>query len=309
MQARIRSCRWQAQDIVSYRLEPLAGEHFPAFTAGGHIEVALGSGLARSYSLLNHPSQPDVYEIAVQLDANSRGGSRLIHERWRAGQVIEISAPRNHFPLHEEAPHTVLIGGGIGITPLLSMMARLDELQRPWELHYAARSRTCVPFIDRLEASPHVYLTIDDEPATPRLDIKRVLDAVPADAHVYCCGPERMLDAYRTHGERLGDRLHFEYFAASTDPANEGGYRVRLQRSGKEVPVEAGETMLDALLNAGVNVPFACSEGICGTCRIDVVDGVPDHRDHFLTPDEKASNRCILVCCSGARSPVLTLDL
>ena len=309
MQARIRSSRWEAHNVVSFRLEPLPGEHFPAFTAGGHIELALADGLARSYSLFNDPAQADVYEIAVQLDAQSRGGSRLIHERWRVGQVVEVSAPRNHFPLHEGAARSVLIGGGIGITPLLSMAARLDALGQPWELHYAARSRDCAPFLERLAPRPNVRLTIDDEPQTPRLDLQRVLDAVPADAHVYCCGPERMLDAYRAHGARLGDRLHFEYFAASTELARDGGYCVQLRRSGRQVPVEAGETLLDALLNAGVDVPFACSEGICGSCRIEVIDGVPDHRDHFLTDQEKASNRSIMVCCSGARSPVLTLDL
>jgi len=309
MQARIRSSRWEAQGVVSYRLEPLPGEHFPAFTAGGHIEVTLGEGLARSYSLLNDPAQADAYEIAVQLDAHSRGGSRWIHERWRVGQVVEVSAPRNHFALQEDAARSVLIAGGIGITPLLAMAARLDTLGRPWTLHYAARSRDCAPFAERLQALPNVRLTIADEPQTPRLDLQRVLDAVPADAHVYCCGPERMLDACREHGAHLGERLHFEYFAASTELAKDGGYSVRLNRSGRQIPVEAGETLLDALLNAGVDVPFACSEGLCGSCRIDVLDGVPDHRDHFLTDQEKASNLSIMVCCSGARSPVLTLDL
>ena len=309
MQARIRAIRLEAEGIASYRLEPLPGHHFPAFTAGAHIEVALERGLTRSYSLVNDPADFDVYELGVQLDPSSRGGSRFIHERWHVGQVIEISEPRNHFPLNERAAHTILIGGGIGITPLLSMAARLQALGRSWELHYAVRTRNCLPFAERLTAMAPVHLTVDDEPKTPRLDLQRLLDGVPDGAHVYCCGPERMLDAYRVHGQRLGDRLHFEYFAASTEVAIEGGYSVRLHRSGQEIPVKAGETMLDALLNAGVNVPFACSEGICGTCRVGVLDGLPDHRDNFLSAEEKSCNGSILVCCSGSRSPVLTLDL
>lgn len=309
MRARIRSCRWEAEGILAYRLEPLAGEHFPAFSAGAHIELALAPGLLRSYSLLNDPAERDVYELGIQLDADSRGGSHFVHTQWRVGQVVEISEPRNHFPLVESAARSILIGGGIGITPLLSMAARLQALQRPWELHYAARSRACAPFLDRLAALPSVHLTIDDEPDTPRMDLQRLLDGVPEDAHVYCCGPERMLDAYRAHGQHLGQRLHFEYFAASTEVANSGGYRLQLQRSGRQVAVESGETMLDALLNAGVDVPFACSGGICGTCRVGVIDGLPDHHDLFLSDEEKATNRSVLVCCSGARSPVLTLDL
>lgn len=309
MRARIRSSRWEAEGILAYRLEPLAGEHFPAFSAGAHIELALAPGLLRSYSLLNDPAERDVYELGIQLDADSRGGSHFVHTQWRVGQVVEISEPRNHFPLVESAARSILIGGGIGITPLLSMAARLQALQRPWELHYAARSRACAPFLDRLAALPAVQLTIDDEPDTPRLDLQRLLEAVPEDAHVYCCGPERMLDAYRAHGQHLGERLHFEYFAASTELANGGGYRLQLQRSGRQIAVEAGETMLDALLNAGVDVPFACSGGICGTCRVGVIDGLPDHRDLFLSDAEKAANDSVLVCCSGARSPLLTLDL
>ena len=309
MQARIRAVRWEAQDILGFRLEPLPGEHFAAFTAGAHVDVALAPGLTRSYSLLNDPAQGDAYEIAVQLDPTTRGGSRHIHEQWRAGQCIEVSAPRNNFPLFENASRTILVAGGIGITPMLSMIARLERLGRAWELHYAVRTRERAAFIDRLEHREAVHLTIDDEPATPRLDLQRLLVTAPADTHVYCCGPAGMLDAFREHGASWGERLHFEYFSADTDIASEGGYRLELRRSRKTVEVQPGETMLDALLNAGVNIGFACSEGICGSCRAQVLDGVPDHRDHFLTPAEKAANCAVMVCCSGSRTPSLTLDL
>lgn len=309
MKARIRTVRWEAEDILGFRLEPLPGEHFVPFTAGAHVDLQLRPGLTRSYSLLNDPAERDAYEIAVQLDAASRGGSRHIHEEWRAGQLVEVSQPRNNFPLQEDSAHTILVAGGIGITPMLSMIVRLQSLGRSWELHYAARNRRRAAFLDRLEAFGQVHVTIDDEPATPRLDLEALLSSAPNDAHVYCCGPAGMLAAYREHGAALGPRLHYEYFAADTEAACEGGFRLQLRRSGKVVEVQPGETMLDALLNAGVDVGFACSEGVCGSCRVPVLDGVPDHRDLFLTQQERDANDAVMVCCSGARTSCLTLDL
>jgi ferredoxin-NADP reductase len=309
MKARIRSARWEAPAVLSFTLEPLAGEHFPPFAAGSHVNVTLQSGLIRSYSLLNDPAQADRYEIGVQLDEGTRGGSKHVHESWRPGQLIEISAPTNNFPLAEPATHSVLIAGGIGLTPMLSMLARLDRLGKPWELHYACRSRERAAFLDRVGHLPYVRLYVDDEPAVGGLDLKAVIAAAPAGAHFYCCGPQGMLDAYRSLVKPMGERGHYEYFSADVAAADEGGYSLALARSKKIVPVAAGETMLDALLNAGVDVPFACSEGICGTCRVNVVDGVPDHRDQFLSAEEKAGNRCVMVCCSGSQTSTLTLDL
>lgn len=309
MQARIRSVRWEADHILGFRLEPLRGARFPAFTAGAHVEVTLQPDLKRSYSLLNDPSDQDGYEIGVQLDPESRGGSQHIHEHWRPGQVIEVSEPRNLFPLKEDARHSILIAGGIGVTPMLAMMARLEALGRSWEMHYAVRSRNRAAFLERLEGRDNVFITIDDEPDTPRLDLPRLIASVPAESHVYCCGPGGMLNAFREHAGPLGERMHFEYFSADTNVAVEGGYTLQLRRSARVIPVAAGETMLDALLAAGVEVGFACYEGVCGSCRVQVVEGVPDHRDHFLTQDEKDANNAVMACCSGARTPSLTLDL
>ncbi|MDM0015205.1 PDR/VanB family oxidoreductase [Variovorax sp. J22P168] len=309
MQLRIRSARWEADHILGFRLEPLRGENLPAFTAGSHIEVSLQPGLKRSYSLLNDPAEQDVYEIGVQLDPESRGGSQHIHEHWRPGQVIEVSEPRNLFSLDEDASHSILIAGGIGITPMLSMMERLKSLGRSWELRYAVRSRNRAAFLERLEGLENVQVTIDDEPSTPRLDLQGLIRSAPPRAHVYCCGPTGMLSAFREHGGPLGDRMHFEYFASDAKVACEGGYRLQLQRSGKVIEVAAGDTMLDALLGAGVDVGFACFEGVCGSCRVPVLDGVPDHRDQFLTQAEKDANNAVMACCSGARTASLTLDL
>lgn len=307
-QARVRAVSWEAEGVLSYRLEAMPGEQLPPFTAGAHIDVSLGAGLVRSYSLSGDPAHSGVYEIAVQLEPAGRGGSRAIHEKWRAGDVVEISEPRNHFPLDETAPHTILIAGGIGITPMLSMIARLNALGLSWELHYGVRTRARAAFLDRLSQWDSVKVSIGDEPETHDLDLERILKGA-GDAHVYCCGPQGMIERYRELGESLGDRLHFEYFSGDAEIAREGGYRVQLARRGTVLEVGEGESMLDALLDAGVDVGFACSEGFCGSCRVDVLDGVPDHRDLFLSAEEKAMNKSIMVCCSGSRSPLITLDL
>lgn len=309
MQARISQVRWEAESILSYSLEPIHGESFPTFTAGSHINLSLAPGLTRSYSLLNDPAELNRYEIAVQLNPASRGGSKHVHDNWRVGQLVQISAPSNNFSLDERSAHTVLIAGGIGITPMLSMIARLEELGQSWELHYAVRNRARAAFMRRLSQYESVHLAIDDEPGFLRLDIDAVIDSAPADAHFYCCGPEGMLSHFRQATSLLKGKAHFEYFSADTDIASSGGYKLELRRSGRSIEVQAGETMLDALLNAGINVGFACSEGICGSCKVSVLEGAPDHRDHFLSDQEKESNQAVMVCCSGARSPSLTLDL
>lgn len=309
MRARLRSVTWEAEGIRVYRLEPLPGESFPPFTAGAHIDVRLGNGISRSYSLLNAPHERNAYVIGVQKDPQSRGGSRFIHENWHAGDIVEIGDPRNNFPLDETARHTVLIAGGIGVTPMLSMIARLEALGKSWELHYASSARARCGFLWHLSEYHQAGIVCDDDPGAQRLDMARVIANAPEDAHIYCCGPAGMLAGFQELMKTRPGFGHIEYFSAETELATEGGYRLELAKSGKVIVVEEGETMLDALLGAGVDVGFACSEGICGSCRVGVVAGVPDHRDHFLTDEEKAANRAVMVCCSGAKTDCLVLDL
>ena len=310
MRVRLRSTRWEAEGICSYVLEPLSGEHLPPFTAGAHLDVALGDGLSRSYSLCNDPAERDRYELGVQLAPDSRGGSRHVHRAWRAGDVLDISAPRTDFPLAEDAAATVLIAGGIGITPMLSMIARLEALGRVWTLHYVARNRGVAGFLDRLAHFPQAHVTFDQEAGGASLDLAAIVAAAPAAAHLYCCGPAGMLRAFAalTAGRPAG-HAHVEYFTATEAPATAGGYELELRRSGRRVPVAPGQRMLEALLAAGVNISYSCSEGICGTCETRVLAGTPDHRDDYLTDAEKAANGSVMPCCSGALSPVLVLDL
>ena len=282
----------------------------PAFEPGAHVDVQLSPGLARSYSLVNDPAIRGYYEIAVHHAIDSRGGSRHIHEQWRVGQILDIADPKNNFPMVEDASHTVMIAGGIGITPMLPMIARLEKLGRSWELHYVAASPDRAAYVDRLSDHDRVEIAYDGIPGGRRLDLATICAAAPADAHLYCCGPGGMLDAFvATNCDRPKGHAHIEYFSAETEVATEGGYTLELAKSGKTISVDEGETMLDALLSAGVDIGFACAEGICGTCEVRVLGGIPDHRDHFLTDEDKAANTSIMVCCSGSKTATLVLDI
>ncbi|SEJ61206.1 vanillate O-demethylase ferredoxin subunit [Sphingobium sp. AP50] len=310
MRARLKNIRWEAEGINSYILEPVDGGLMPAFEPGAHVDVQLSAGLARSYSLVNDPAIRGYYEIAVHHAIDSRGGSRHIHEQWRVGQILDISDPKNNFPMVEDASHTVMIAGGIGITPMLPMIARLEKLGRSWELHYVAASPDRAAYVDRLSDHDRVEIAYDGIPGGRRLDLAAICAAAPADAHLYCCGPGGMLDAFvATNCDRPKGHAHIEYFSAETEVATEGGYTLELAKSGKTISVDEGETMLDALLSAGVDIGFACAEGICGTCEVRVLGGVPDHRDHFLTDEDKAANTSIMVCCSGSKTATLVLDI
>lgn len=310
MRVRLCSIRWEAKGISSFILRSTTGATLPAFSAGAHVDVRLAAALTRSYSLVNDPNIREYYEIAVHHAADSRGGSKHIHEKWRVGDVIEISEPKNNFALVEDAEHTVLIAGGIGITPMLSMIATLERLGRRWNLHYVAATPDRAAYVDTLRKYGQAEVVFDGMPGGRRLDLQGICEAAPEGAHLYCCGPAGMLDAFLVAtSNRSQGHAHIEYFSATSEVASEGEYKLKLARSGRTIDVAAGETMLDALLSAGVDVGFACEEGVCGTCRVGVLAGTPDHRDHFLTAAERAANRSIMVCCSGSKTPSLVLDL
>ncbi len=310
----LRGITYEAEGVNAYILEPVGGGALPPFTAGAHVDLHLPNGITRSYSLLNDPAERGRYVIGVHHAPESRGGSRYVHEALRVGARLTIGPPRNNFPLNEDAPHSVLIAGGIGVTPLLSMATRLESLGRSWELHYACRTRARAAFLERLAALDagrgRLHLTFDDEEGGRMLDLAALLASARPDAHLYCCGPLPMLDAFeRAAQRRPAAQVHLEYFVPKSEAAVEGGYEVVLRRSGKVVPVGPGQTMLAALLNAGASVNFSCSEGVCGTCETRVLAGLPDHRDAFLTDEEKAANGTVMPCCSGSLSPRLELDL
>jgi vanillate O-demethylase ferredoxin subunit len=308
LEVRIRAVSWEAPDILSYELRPLAGGELPPFTAGAHIDLTLPNRLVRSYSLVNSQKERHRYLIAVQKDRASRGGSRWVHENLRAGDVLTIAPPANNFALDEGAERSLFIAGGIGITPIMSMVARLSEIGRPWELVYCARTRAGAAFVEALEGKAR--FNFDEEPGGRMLDIAAVVAAAPANAHLYCCGPTPMLAAFEAATAALPrQRVHVEYFTAKEAAATEGGFKVILARSGREFQVPEGKSILQTLLDAGLDIAHSCTEGVCGTCETKVLAGIPDHRDIILTEDERAGNQTMMICCSGSKTAELVLDL
>ena len=315
MQLRLRSITYEAASIISFELRSPNDSELPPFTAGAHIDIQLPGGLIRSYSLVNPQEERYRYVIAVNRDAASRGGSRFMHENLKVGAMLAVSAPRNNFRLVEDAPTSVFIAGGVGITPILCMIERLAVLKRPWTLYYSARSRQTAAYLDRLHVlrstnAGNVHLNFDQGSVSNMLNLASVVDNVKSDAHLYCCGPIPMLEAFERACDKLpSPEVHVEYFAAKEAPFAQGGFVVELARSGRVIPIARGMTILDALLEAGVDAPYSCMEGVCATCEIKVLAGIPDHKDLVLTKEEQASNQVMMICCSGSKTEKLVLDL
>ena len=306
----VKSITCEAEDVISLDLRPVGEAPLPAFTAGAHIELQLRNGLPRNYSLANPQHERHRYYVTVQKDAASRGGSLFIHEQVRAGDILRISPPRNNFTLTEDAAHSVLIAGGIGITPIWCMIQRLNALGRSWRLIYATRTRRRAAFLDDVLAFGNVHLHVDDESAGAFIDLDVVIRDAPSDTHFYCCGPLPMLAAFeRATAAVPAEQVHVEYFTAKGPIDADGGFDVVLARSGRTVFVPEHSTILDALLAAGIDVGHSCLEGVCGTCETKIIEGIPDHRDVVLTAQERASNRTMMICCSGSKSGRLVLDL
>ena len=315
LQAWVHTLRHEAQDTLSVELRPVGGGEFPAFEAGAHIDLHLPNGMVRSYSLCNDNRERYRYVVAVLKDRASRGGSRCVHEQLRVGTTLTISTPRNHFPLHEDAAHSVLVAGGIGVTPILCMARRLQALGRSFELLCFARSRQHMAFMPEIEAlGAPVHWHFDDEQnGPPELRALLAGRASAADTHFYACGPAVMLDTFEKVCAELGhSQAHIERFAAVAVQAAEDArqsYTVELRRSGKTFEVTPDTSLHKALLACQADVPFSCEEGICGSCETRVLEGDIDHRDSVLTASERASNKVMMVCVSGCKSERLVLDL
>jgi tetrachlorobenzoquinone reductase len=307
---RVQSIRYGTHDTNVYELRPVGAHRLPPSRPGAHIALHLPDGCVRQYSLLEPQEVPASYFIGVKCDPASRGGSRYIHEQLRVGQTLPMDLPRNNFALREDAPHTLLLAGGIGITPLLCMWRRLQALGRGVELVYSCRSRRDALFLDLLEGQPGVRLRFDDEHAGTFLDIAALVAGVPCDTHVYCCGPAPMLKAFTAATSAWPTaQVHLESFAPLQEASLAGGFLLKLARSGRTVSVTAGQSVLDALRASGVDAASSCEEGICGACEVRVLAGIPDHRDSVLSPDEQQANDRMMICCSGSKTPELVLDL
>jgi len=323
LQAEVHALRKEAQEIISVELRPVVnpdnGAHAPAplpvFTPGAHIDLHLPNGLIRNYSLSNDSAESHRYVLGILRDRASRGGSRCVHHDLRIGMPLTISSPRNHFALDESAAHTVLVAGGIGITPLLCMARRLHALGASFEMLYFARDRQHAAFLPELKAlGMPLHLHFDTEAGGPP-DLKGLLGKrePSTNLHHYACGPAPMLDAFEHVCAELGhENAHLERFSAQEIKVSEDAresYTVELRKSGKFITVNNGKSLLDTLLEAGIRIESSCCEGICGTCETRVLAGEPDHRDSVLTAKERASNKTMMVCVSGCKSENLVLDI
>jgi vanillate O-demethylase ferredoxin subunit len=306
---RLMAIRLVAEQVNLYEFAPLDGVPLEPFEPGAHIDLHLTEGLVRQYSLLPH--EGDALRIAVQIDGNGRGGSRFLARDARVGDVFQVSAPRNHFPLVSGMQHTVLIAGGIGITPLYGMIDRLAREGASWELHYAAKSDARTVFRNELRRhGDKVHIARSDCRDDSRLDLRELIAAAPIDSELYCCGPQRMVDAFiEAARTRPQEKVHVERFSAATQIADEGGFEVRLAHSDRQFSVPSGSTILQTLRNAGLDLPSSCEQGVCGVCETRVLSGQPDHRDHVLSAAERAKGETMMICCSGSRSKVLVLDM
>ncbi len=310
----VRRRQEQGHGVLVLDLASTDGAELPAFAAGAHVDLHLPDGLVRQYSLAGSPSERRSYRLGILKDPASRGGSVAAHAQLQEGTEVHIGVPRNHFPLAMDAGRTVLLGGGIGVTPMIAMAFALADAGKDFELHYCGRSRAASAFIDELAAGPfadRVHLHFDDEAPAQRLDLAAVLAGPQPATHVYTCGPGGFMDWAIGEAKRLGipdARIHKEYFQASVDTAG-AGFEVVARRSGKTVRVDAGKSIVDALAGVGIKVTVSCEQGVCGTCLCTVLEGEPDHRDVFLTDEEKADNDQILLCCSRAKSERLVLDI
>ncbi len=310
LSVRLTAIRYAARDTNIYELTNVAGAALPAYAPGAHIDLHLPNGIVRQYSLLEPEPRPESYTIAVKRDPASRGGSRCVHEELRVGQTLTISAPRNNFPLVENASHVILLAGGIGITPIWCMVQRLHKLGCSWELHYACRSRADMAFLQSLNDMGPVRFHFDDESEGRVLDVATLVAAAPRDAHLYCCGPTPMLQAFeQATASWPRAQIHVEYFTPKAEAAKKGGFVVELARSGQEFVIPEGETILQVLLAAGVDVDYSCELGICGACEQRVLAGTPEHHDAILSEEEQATNTKVMICCAGCKSERLVLDL
>ncbi len=310
----VRHKKLVAQDIALFELAPQAGQNLPPFEPGAHVVVVTPSGLTRRYSLCNAPTQCDAYVIAVKRDAKGDGGSISMVDGLAVGGQVSVSQPENYFPLSGEGKSYVLIAGGIGITPILSMMHALLARKVDFKLIYCSRSPETTAFIEELaapELAGRVLIHHDYGDSQKSLDLSPLLAERAGDAHLYCCGPRPLMSAVRKMTRHwTSSAVHFEDFGTSEPPPQQAAdkpFSVRLARQGITVLVPAGVSILEALRGRGLTVPSSCESGTCGSCRIGLLSGIAEHRDFVL--DEDDHDKEIMICVSRAKSGDLELDL
>ncbi len=305
----------EAEDIYTYELTDPHGRPLPAFSAGAHVDVRVKEGLIRQYSLCGRPDEQSSYLIGVLREPSSRGGSEAMHDEIHEGDLLQISAPKNHFPL-VPAKRTLLFAGGIGVTPIQCMAERLSHTNAQFEMHYCARSRARMAFFDHLKQSNYadrVHFYYSDNPQAGQLNVAALTADIDADTHIYVCGPGGFIEHVMSTCKNQGwpsEQLHTEYFAgAAQDTSNDQSFEIKIASSGATFSVPADKTVHQVLEDNGINVMVSCEQGVCGTCLTRILEGVPDHRDLYLDPEEQGANDQFTPCCSRSKSKVLVLDL
>jgi tetrachlorobenzoquinone reductase len=308
LEVRLDAIRYLAEDTHAYEFVSRSGVALPAASPGDHIDVHLPNGLVRQYSL--SALRPNRYVVAVKRGPASRGGSRFLHDEVRVGTRLLVGEPRNHFPFEPGATHSVFVAGGIGITPIMTMVDQAAASGMSWELHYATTSNEAA-FTEALARhGDRVRFWGSRRTAGQPLDIAALIKSADPAAYFYCCGPEPMIAAFREAAQAIPEeRVRFERFGALPADSNPDGLTVVLARSGREVLVPPRTTILDALLAEGIDLPFSCQQGVCGQCETKVLAGTPDHHDQILTEHERASGATMMICCSGSKGDRLVLDL
>jgi ferredoxin-NADP reductase len=318
IEVRVKSITWEAPGINSYELVPLSQTQLPAFSAGAHIDVILPNGMTRQYSLHSSPEERHHYMITILHQPEGRGGSDALHTKTRAGNILSISEPRNHFKLVEGAARYVLVAGGIGVTPLIAMVAKLTQLKSDYVLHYCCRSRETAAFSNALEdlvASRHVVFHEDGGVPANGLNVAELFDQHQDGVQVYCCGPTGLMSAVRTATSRWpSGAVHFESFSErstagsrSINETDAAEFEVELASTGRTLPVLHHQTILEALRAAGIDVDSSCEAGACGACKTRYLEGEPDHQDFVLSSAEQ--REYVMVCVSRSKSIRIKLDL
>ncbi|WP_327096527.1 PDR/VanB family oxidoreductase [Nocardia vinacea] len=303
---RVSARRDEAEGVFSLELTPVAGGQLPSWEPGAHIDVAVGAAGVRQYSLCGDPADRPHWRIAVLREPEGRGGSEYLYRTALEDSELRISAPRNNFELVERASY-VFIAGGIGITPILPMVAAAQAGGAEWELYYGGRTLAHMAFAEDIVRYPQARLLPQDEHGL--LPITDIL-AEHSDAAIYCCGPEPLLVAVETEGERRNSDVHVERFVPrSVVSVARGCFEVQLAGSGRTFRVGATQSIVDVLDAAGIEIITSCREGTCGSCETTVLAGDIDHRDSVLTAEEQARGDTMMLCVSRAGSGVLVLDL
>lgn len=314
LSVRVQNRRLAALDILHLTIESVDGTPLPAFDAGAHIDLELPNGIVRQYSLCSSPYELSRYALGILLEPESRGGSRSAHQDIKEGDIVRISQPRNLFAL-VPGKHAMLMAGGIGVTPMLAMADHLHAEGASFELHYSVRTLQRAAFLTEMRASPYadkITMHFDDQPETA-LDIDTLFATPDPGTHIYICGPGGFIDYVVGSAEKRGwspSNIHLERFnSVPIDHSGDKAFDIIIADTGATLRVEAGETAIAAMTRHGLAIPVSCEQGICGTCLISVIDGTPDHRDMYLSDQERAANDSFLPCCSRALTPSLTIQL